>query len=243
VAFQGQVEEWIHRFKYPAPGLAALDPNPGAIARALIRDAAGRLAPRVPELVVPVPLHPRRLRARGFNPAALLAREVATLTHARFAPRLLERMRDTPSQTGLRRAARVRNVAQAFRCRAPVHARIWLVDDVVTTGSTVSEAARSLRRAGAHSVIALATSRTPLAPLHHVSPTLEGPTNRQGIAMARLKRSITLKHRANLGEDVGEVELEEGEELTVLQEWESACLCKNAAGLLFDIPKELVDAD
>jgi predicted amidophosphoribosyltransferase len=71
-------------------------------------------------------------------------------------------VRDTPSQTGLDRRARARNVAGAFRVRrgARIPPRVWLVDDVVTTGATLAEAARVLRRAGARQVAAICAART-----------------------------------------------------------------------------------
>ena len=74
-------------------------------------------------------------------------------------------MRDTPSQTGLDRRARRANVRGAFRVRerrAPASV-VWLVDDVVTTGSTLAECARTLRRAGAQRVVAICIARTPEA--------------------------------------------------------------------------------
>jgi ComF family protein len=159
--FQAPVEGWIRRFKYPRPGLAGLDPAAGAVARALAREAAARAPGPPPDLVVPVPLHPRRLRARGFNPACEVARAVAAPSGLRVAPRALARLRDTPSQTGLSRAERRRNLRGAFRARRPVPPRIWLVDDVVTTGSTLGEAARALRRAGARRVVGVCLARTP----------------------------------------------------------------------------------
>jgi ComF family protein len=157
----GAVEDFVHRFKYPRPGLLGLDPGPRAVACALVREA-GERAPLGAELVVPVPLHPARLRQRGFNPAALLARCLARAHGLPVAPRALERVRDTPSQTGLDRRARARNVAGAFRVRrgARIPARVWLVDDVVTTGATLREAARALRHAGARRVIAICAART-----------------------------------------------------------------------------------
>lgn len=163
VAFEGEVEDWIHRFKYPAPGLRGLDPAPAAIVLALIRESARRAPTGGDTRVVPVPLHASRLRARGFNPAARLARAVARARGIRCAPVALERIRDTPSQTGLSRRARARNVAGAFRVRTArrLPRRIWLVDDVVTTGSTLSEAARALREAGAREVIGICVARTP----------------------------------------------------------------------------------
>jgi ComF family protein len=159
VAFSGEAEAWIHRFKYPAAGLAGLDPRPGAVLFALAREAA-RAAPPSFDRVVAVPQHPRRLRERGFDPAALLAREVARAAGARFAPRALLRVRDGPSQTGLDRAARRRNVAGAFLAPRALAGCVALVDDVTTTGATLSAAARALRRAGAARVIGICVART-----------------------------------------------------------------------------------
>ena len=78
-----------------------------------------------------------------------------------MAPALLVRLRDTPSQTGLDAAARRRNVLGAMRARHSAPERVWLVDDVITTGATLREAARALRAAGARRVVALAAARTP----------------------------------------------------------------------------------
>jgi ComF family protein len=160
VDYSGAAEEWIRRFKYPRRGLAGLDPAALAVARSLARRAAAR-APDRSDLVVPVPLHPRRLRARGFNPACELARDVARAARIPLAPTALVRLRDTPSQTGLDRPARARNVRDAFVARVPIPSRVWLVDDVVTTGATLSEAARALRRAGARHITAVCAARTP----------------------------------------------------------------------------------
>jgi ComF family protein len=160
--FRIPVEGWIRRFKYPRPGLAGLDPKAEAIARALAREAGARAPGPRPDLVVPIPLHPRRLRERGFNPACELARAIARPARLRLGADALARLRDTPSQTGLERAARRRNVRGAFAARHAVPARIWLVDDVVTTGSTLAEAARALRRAGARRVVGVCAARTPL---------------------------------------------------------------------------------
>jgi len=163
VAYQGDVEEWIQRFKYPRRGWRGLDPAPLGVVRRLVLEAARGAPGPPPERIVPVPLHPRRLRERGFNPAALLARSIAREQRCRFDAALLVRVRDTPSQTGLDRRARRANVRAAFRVRAGVRTPrvVWLVDDVVTTGSTLVECARVLRRAGARHVVAICVARTP----------------------------------------------------------------------------------
>jgi len=115
-----------------------------------------------PQLILPVPLHPRRLRERGYNQAAELARVLAARLHIPWHAGRLERTRDTPSQRGLRRGERRRNVRGGFSCRrlAGVQ-RVALVDDVITTGATVAELSRTLRRAGVDRVEVWALARTP----------------------------------------------------------------------------------
>lgn len=160
--YAGRAAEWIQRFKYPQPGFGGLDPAADGVAIAWALRAARSLGP-APDAVIPVPLHPRRLRERGFSPPAVLARAVARHVGAPFAPLALARVRDTPSQTGLARAARRRNVAGAFAAAAPIPRRVWLVDDVATTGATLAAAARTLRSAGARDVRALAAAYRSLA--------------------------------------------------------------------------------
>jgi ComF family protein len=163
VAFEGEAETWIHRFKYPRPGWRGLDPAPLGVLRQLALEAARAAPGPRPACVVPVPLHPRRLRERGFNPAGLLARWIAREQRCRFEAGLLRRLRDTPSQTGLGRRARRANLRGAFAAAPGARAprRVWLVDDVITTGSTLAEAARALRQAGSREVVAICVARTP----------------------------------------------------------------------------------
>jgi len=117
------------------------------------------------DLLVPVPLHLRRLRWRGFNQALLLTRPLAQRCGARLDPFVLARTRPTSPQVGLDEAARRRNIAGAFAVRDPAVVRrrsVLLIDDVYTTGATVEECARVLRRAGASRVDVLVLARAVL---------------------------------------------------------------------------------
>ncbi|HEU5434758.1 MAG TPA: phosphoribosyltransferase family protein [Thermomicrobiales bacterium] len=105
-------------------------------------------------LVVAMPLHPARLRRRGYNQVDLIAQAAARQTGHRIDP-LLRRVRDTPHQVGLDGDARRRNVRDAFAVRDPAKVAgrtVVVVDDVVTTGATVGACANALRRAGAASI-------------------------------------------------------------------------------------------
>jgi len=113
------------------------------------------------DVVVPVPLHPSRQRLRGYNQSALLGAQLANRLGLTHAPGALIRVRPTAPQVGLDAAARRQNVRDAFRCPDPAAVRglnVWLVDDVGTTGATVTEAARVLRRAGARQIWAVAVA-------------------------------------------------------------------------------------
>jgi ComF family protein len=157
--YAGPWAAWLQRFKYPAAGLAGLDPAAEAVAAELARRAARAAPGPTPALVVPVPLHPARLRARGFSPAARLAAVVARTVGAPLADTALRRLRDTQSQTGLSRVDRRRNVAGAFLAVRELPTRIWLVDDVATTGSTLAAVARAARRGGARDIVAVCAAR------------------------------------------------------------------------------------
>ena len=116
--------------------------------------------------LVPMPLAPARLAERGYNPALLLARR---LPPARCLTDGLRRVRDTPPQRGLTRAERQRNVRGAFAVHGPHAAalrdqRVVLIDDVMTTGASLHEAARALRAAGVAHITALTLARTELPP-------------------------------------------------------------------------------
>lgn len=115
------------------------------------------------DLVVPVPLHSRRERARGYNQAALLARRSAGIIGLPVDEKALVRVRDTPPQVGLTNRERQENLRHAFRCpgNRPVQGcRVLLLDDVMTTGATITSASTALLEAGAARVAVLALART-----------------------------------------------------------------------------------
>jgi len=114
------------------------------------------------EAVVPVPLHPRRQRERGYNQALLLARVVARSMGRPLEARALRRERYTAQQTRLAARKRWDNVRGAFRAgRGDLAGRcLLLIDDVMTTGATASECARVLKKAGAGKVLVLTLART-----------------------------------------------------------------------------------
>ncbi|MFW5661217.1 MAG: ComF family protein [Oceanicaulis sp.] len=124
------------------------------------------------DALVPVPLHPSRLRKRRFNQSLLLARAVSAASGVPVEPHALARVRKTGTQGGLTAKSRTRNVAGAFRVRDRFRdriadRRIVLIDDVHTTGATLSACVRALKRAGAAEVNALTLARVvkPVDPL------------------------------------------------------------------------------
>jgi ComF family protein len=116
------------------------------------------------DLIVPVPLHWRRLLFRRYNQAALLATALGKLSDKPVLPDLLQRRRATVKQGHLSRLGRQRNVKGAFMLREPARRhiagkRILLIDDVITTGATIDGCCRILIRAGAASVDVLALAQ------------------------------------------------------------------------------------
>jgi ComF family protein len=155
--YEGLLREVIPRLKHWAgEGLAeALGALWAAHSEAALRELAAGL-------VIPVPLHWVRRLARGYNQSEALARELAARLHLPCRPGWLRRIRATPKQTEQTPSRRRTNVRGAFRVsvRAAFTGQtVLLVDDVLTTGSTASEAARALRRAGARRVVVAVLAR------------------------------------------------------------------------------------
>jgi ComF family protein len=115
----------------------------------------------LPEAIVPVPLAPQRYRHRGYNQAGELALALRRCTGVAVQTDIVIRQRETAEQAGLDRKARRKNVRGAFAAVAPLRARsVAILDDVVTTGSTVRELASVLQQAGAEHVAVWAIART-----------------------------------------------------------------------------------
>ena len=148
--FGGPLRAAVHRLKYTHEFVIA-DELGAELGAALARELA--LGCRV-DSVVPVPLAPARARERGHDQAERLARACSMVSGVTLH-RALRRVRNTRSQVGLGRAARTTNVRDAFAAEPVAGRRVALIDDVLTTGSTLSECARTLKRAGAREVRAL----------------------------------------------------------------------------------------
>ena len=151
---QGTVQQAIYSLKYRS--VRAIAPE---LAELLARFMTRR--PIAGGLLVPVPLHPRRLRSRGYNQSALLARELGKLTGLPVDEGLVSRTRNAPPQVNAASQEQRRsNVENGFRCTADVSGmELILVDDVATTGSTLSACAAALKDAGAASVWGLTVAR------------------------------------------------------------------------------------
>ena len=126
-----------------------------------VRDNRSLTLAALPDLILPTPLAAKRLAVRGFNQSALLGRAVGSLMGIGFSAEALKRVRETIPQSGLKRDERLKNVRGAFACGIDLEGkRVAIVDDVMTTGATLSEAAKALKENGAVYVEAWACART-----------------------------------------------------------------------------------
>ena len=157
--YDGRMKDAVHLFKYQGKAhmAKAFGPLLASFSLEWMRGERDLL-------VMPVPLHRRKLRGRGFNQSLLLARYVAPGLGALLDYLSLRRVRDTQVQAGLKRDERRKNVRKAFEVvdsKAVKGKTVLLIDDVATTGSTLNECARVLKRAGCGKVYCLVLARAP----------------------------------------------------------------------------------
>ncbi|NTV50712.1 MAG: ComF family protein [Geobacteraceae bacterium] len=156
--YEGPIRDLIHSFKYNRKTHLR---NP--LALLALEGMNLFLADKNLHLIVPVPLHRSRLQQRGFNQAVLLGKTISRQLSLPITPNALIRSRPTEPQIDLTAAQRRVNVKGAFTVSKPdqvVGKRILLLDDVMTTGSTMDECAKELKKAGADVVIAATIART-----------------------------------------------------------------------------------
>lgn len=148
--YAGALKAAIHQLKYFSARRLA---RPlGALLGGLDLPAA--------DIAVPVPLSPRGLRQRGFNQTHLIGRAACATLGVPVVPGLLVKMKDTLPQARLTSKERIKNVRGAFGLRSKLDGqRVLLIDDVVTTGATVRECARTLLKAGAAEVAVACVAR------------------------------------------------------------------------------------
>jgi ComF family protein len=156
--YQGLIREVIHRFKYGGQTFLVRP-----LARILIGPAKELTRLHGIDTIVPVPLHHKRLRQRGFNQASLLARRLGPLLQIPVDYSSLKRTRWTDPQIGLSRSQRAANVKGAFSLKGSDKIKgkgVLLLDDVLTTGETVNQCVRVLKDGGARDVAVLTIART-----------------------------------------------------------------------------------
>lgn len=145
--YDGLLKTAIHRYKY-RDNLPLAKP----LGQLLVEQIPPGSA-HCHDMVIPVPLHRSRLRRRGYNQALELARPVAKALALPLESQLLHRLRATPAQQGLPLRKRTSNLRGAFHCKGALAGqRVLLVDDVMTSGATVTECCLTLRQAGATDV-------------------------------------------------------------------------------------------
>jgi ComF family protein len=156
--YDGLLRDWLLWMKDSRGESLAL-----ALADLIWQRNSARLVSMRPDIIVPVPMHWRRRLVRGTNSPALLAERLAQRLRVRTAAKLLRRTRNTPPQFSLPPSERSVNVRNAFAVRQGHHlknARVLVVDDILTTGSTASAVAKALKKAGAAYVGVAVAART-----------------------------------------------------------------------------------
>lgn len=183
-SYDGGLRDLIHLLKYQG-----IKPAASVLGR-MLAEVIQELAPKFDKpVIIPVPLHPSKLRQRGFNQSEMIARAAMKLKPAglelAIRGEVLQRRRATALQTGLTQHQRQDNMRAAFVVAHPQEIagrEVLLVDDVFTTGTTVSECARVLRRAGASRVWVATVARTMKAEVTHAVREEDAEEARQSMA-------------------------------------------------------------
>ena len=153
--YEGRLKELVLRFKFQSQlGL-------GGVLHSMLRLSLSARGVSDHDLIIPVPLHSRKLSRRGFNQSLELARGLADKGSGRLEPRALTRIRNTPAQHTLPRAKRMHNLTGAFQADPSLvrERSVLLIDDILTTGATAHAASRALRQGGAANIDLLVLAR------------------------------------------------------------------------------------
>ena len=154
--FKFPINRLIHKLKYQ--GTKELSQ---LLIQITIKGTRNRL-PKGKKLIIPIPLHPKQERKRGFNQAELMAKELSKKTKIEYDPKILKRIKNTKSQTKLNRRERRENLKNAFAITKNIDLKeyiVLLVDDVTTTGATLDEAAKTLKQAQPKEIWGLVVAR------------------------------------------------------------------------------------
>ncbi len=155
---------WLHREPVSTSLYQFKYHNQRAFAKIYARELVSAYGPLIRSwkaaCLIPIPLHPRRQRIRGYNQAELLAKELGELLHLPVVTNAVKRVRYTKPQKALAGAGRRENLARAFKAYPPVRPvdRVILVDDIYTTGSTIEEVGRALLGVGVKQIYFLTVS-------------------------------------------------------------------------------------
>ena len=156
--FKGPLRQAVHKLKYNSDAPLAR-PLAQLLSEALSRDEPWAVLDGNPPVLMPVPLHHHKERKRGYNQSALLTLELSRITGWPTLPGLV-RVKETQPQVGLTAQERLRNVAEAFQWQGgEISSPVLLIDDVCTTGATLSQCAAALKAAGAGEIYALTVAK------------------------------------------------------------------------------------
>lgn len=151
--FEEPLRSLLHQFKYHS-GLYLASFLSHLIFQSIHKQSV------MPQCLIPVPMHPQRIKLRGFNQAAVLTQNLAKKLKLPYDLSSCQKIINTEPQASLDKTERQKNLRHAFRCKEMPYQHIALIDDLLTTGSTVNELARVLKKAGVQRVDVWCCART-----------------------------------------------------------------------------------